>query len=189
MRELVTGMQLPDEFSTRLYATHCFDSKLNYDDAMILFEEEEKLNKLQDACSFLHEETARIAERRSARKEFTEFDIQKSSDGSIGAPNSIKRMLLPRWMSLFAQLLRFVDEQLEEMCQNGKELVDSNHRDAERMITEYWSMLLSNAIERRCSKRSVWPRARIRSLHPMPLSKRSENNWPLSSSLLVMVGI
>lgn len=76
LRELVTGMQLLDEFGTRLYATHCFESKLDYDDAMVLFDEE-KFNTLQDACSFLHGETARIAELRSARKEFTEFDNQK----------------------------------------------------------------------------------------------------------------
>ena len=41
---------LPDEFGTRLRATHYFESELNYDDPMILFDEGEKFNNLQDAC-------------------------------------------------------------------------------------------------------------------------------------------
>ena len=107
MRELVTGMQLPDEFGTRLYATHCFESEVDYDDAMILFDEEEKFNKLQDACSFLHGETARIAQLRSARKEFTEFDIQKNPQVAPWEPPTVRdicycpdecRCLLSYWL-------------------------------------------------------------------------------------------
>lgn len=79
MRELVTGMQLPDEFGTRLYATHCFESKFNYNDPMLLFNNEKKFNKLQDTCSFFHGEIARIAELQSVKKEFTKFDISKNS--------------------------------------------------------------------------------------------------------------
>lgn len=54
-----------------------FESELDYDDEMILFGEEEKLNKLWAACYFLHGELARIAELRSAKKEFAEFDPRK----------------------------------------------------------------------------------------------------------------
>ena len=87
MRELVTGMQLPDEFGTRLYATHYFESEMDDDDPMILFDEEEKFNKLQDACSYLHGETARMAKVRSAGKGFTLFDIQNNHQvAPIGPP-------------------------------------------------------------------------------------------------------
>ena len=57
MRELVTGMQLPDELGTRLHLPHYFDSDQDCDndcnDDVIFFDEEEKFNKLQDACSFI----------------------------------------------------------------------------------------------------------------------------------------
>lgn len=91
MRELVTGMQLPDEFGTRLYATHFFESEMDYDDPMILFDEEEKFNKLQAACSFLGGETARMAKVRSANKEFTVFDIQNNHQVAPGGPPRIEQ--------------------------------------------------------------------------------------------------
>lgn len=58
---------------------------------MILFDEEEKFNQLQDACSFLHVETARIAELQSARKEFTVFDIQNNPQMAPSEPPRIVR--------------------------------------------------------------------------------------------------
>ena len=57
---------------------------------MILFDEEEKFNMLQDACSSLYGETARIAELRSARKEFTEFDIQKNPQVAPWEPPAVQ---------------------------------------------------------------------------------------------------
>lgn len=41
MEELLTGMQLLDEFGARLYNTHDFESKHGHDDEMVLFDEKE----------------------------------------------------------------------------------------------------------------------------------------------------
>lgn len=68
IRELVTGMQLPDEFGIRLYTTQNFEYEDDYDHEMIWLDQEDKFNKLQDACFFLSGEASKIVKRKSARK-------------------------------------------------------------------------------------------------------------------------
>lgn len=76
---------------TALCYSFFFESEMDYDDPMILFDEEEKFNKLQAACSFLRGETARMAKVRSASKEFTLFDIQNNHQVAPSGPPRIEQ--------------------------------------------------------------------------------------------------
>lgn len=92
-REVVTSMQSPLPFGTRLYRTHSFEYQYDLDDSMILFDEETKFEILQRSCSDLVGKTAQLLKVSSAMKRSRCFDLETNY---LVAPWNL---LLPRYFN------------------------------------------------------------------------------------------
>lgn len=76
MREIVTGMESPYPFGTRLYTTYCFEYQGDLDDSIILYDEEYRFELLQSSCLKLSGKTAQILKVSSEIKRTKEFDLE-----------------------------------------------------------------------------------------------------------------